>query len=307
VVPHGAVLNFLASMAREPGLGVDDRLLAVTTLSFDIAVLELLLPLSVGACVILASTDQALDGRALRALLDEHRVTVMQATPSSWRMLVEAGWQGGPGFKALIGGEALPPDLAPALLERTGELWNMYGPTETTVWSTCWRVVRPESGICIGRPIANTQVHVLDEAGQRCLIGVPGEICIGGAGVALGYLHRQELTDERFVPDRFASRPNARLYRTGDLGRWRYDGQLEHMGRLDHQVKIRGHRVELGEIEAGLGSHPGVARAVVIVREDRPGDARVTAYIVPRAAMPGCDPRPASISPSSTRWPRIFT
>ena len=285
-VPHGAVLNFLASMAREPGLGPEDRLLAVTTLSFDIAVLELLLPLSVGATVVLASTDQALDGRALRALLEQHRITVMQATPSSWRMLVDAGWPGTPGFKALIGGEALPPDLAGQLLERVGELWNMYGPTETTVWSTCWRVTQPDKGICIGRPIANTQVHVLDAAGQVCPIGVPGELHIGGAGVALGYLHRQDLTDERFIADRFSAVPNARLYKTGDLGRWRYDGQLEHMGRLDHQVKIRGHRVELGEIEAGLVSHSGVARAVVIVREDRPGDARLTAYIVARGAMP---------------------
>lgn len=286
MVPHGAVLNFLASMAREPGLGPDDRLLAVTTLSFDIAVLELLLPLSVGATVVLASTDEALDGRALRALIERHRINVMQATPSTWRMLIDSGWTGAPGFKALIGGEALPPDLAAQLLERVGELWNMYGPTETTVWSTCWRVAQPENGICIGRPIANTQVHVLDAAGQLCPIGVPGELHIGGAGVALGYLHRPDLTEERFIPDRFSTTPNARLYKTGDLGRWRYDGQLEHMGRLDHQVKIRGHRVELGEIEAALASHPGVARAVAIVREDRPGDARLTAYIVPRGAMP---------------------
>ena len=286
VVPQRAVMNFLASMAHEPGLAASDRLLAVTTLSFDIAVLELLLPLSVGATVVLASADQALDGRALKDCIEQHGVTVMQATPSTWRMLLEAGWQGKAGFKALIGGEALPADLAHAMLARVGELWNMYGPTETTVWSTCWRVVSPQAGICIGRPIANTQVHVLDANGQQCLIGVPGEIYIGGEGVALGYLHRAELTEERFVPDRFGGKSHTRLYRTGDLGRWRYDGQLEHMGRLDHQVKIRGHRIELGEIEANLASHPGVARAVVIVREDRPGDMRISAYLVPRAAMP---------------------
>ena len=284
VVPHGAVLNFLASMATQPGLRPDDRVLAVTTLSFDIAVLELLLPLSAGALMILASAEQAVDGRALCALLESSRATLMQATPSTWRMLIEAGWSGAPGFKALIGGEALPLDLAKALLERVGELWNMYGPTETTVWSTAWRVEQPETGISIGRPIANTQVHVLDAAGRPCLIGVPGEIYIGGAGVALGYLHRPELTDERFVRD--IDNPRNRMYRTGDLGRWSHDGQLEHMGRLDQQVKIRGHRIELGEIEAQLSLHSSVARNVVIVREDRPGDVRIVAYVVPRASAP---------------------
>jgi amino acid adenylation domain-containing protein len=285
-VPHGAVLNFLASMAREPGLRADDRVLAVTTLSFDIAVLELLLPLSVGATIILATTEQAQDGRALRACLEQSQATLMQATPSTWRMLLEAGWQGTPTFKALIGGEGLPLDLAKLLLARTGELWNMYGPTETTVWSTCWRVEKPESGISIGRPIANTQVHVLDESGRQCPIGVPGEIYIGGDGVAIGYLNRPELTSERFVADPFRATAGARMYRTGDLGRWRHDGLLEHQGRLDHQVKIRGFRIELGEIEANLASIDGVARAIVVAREDTPGDTRIVAYIVPRGAMP---------------------
>ncbi len=284
VVPHGAVLNFLSSMAEQPGLRPHDRVLAVTTLSFDIAVLELLLPLSVGALVILASAEQNVDGRALRTLLESRHATLMQATPSTWRMLIDAGWRGAPGFKALIGGEALPLDLAQALLARVDELWNMYGPTETTVWSTLWRVVQPETGIRIGRPIANTQVHVLDAAGQPCLIGTPGEIVIGGAGVALGYLHRRELTDERFVRD--IGNAQRRMYRTGDLGRWRHDGQLEHLGRLDHQVKIRGHRIELGEIEALLATHPGVARNVAIVREDQPGDVRIVAYVVPRGNAP---------------------
>ncbi len=284
VVPHRAVLNFLASMAREPGLTEHDKVLAVTTLSFDIAVLELLLPLSVGAQVVLASAEQNVDGRALRALLEASQATLMQATPSTWRMLIDAGWSGAPGFKALIGGEALALDLARALRTRVGELWNMYGPTETTVWSTCWRVTQIDAGICIGRPIANTQVHVLDAAGQCCPIGVPGEIYVGGDGVALGYLRRPELTDERFVRD--IADPAARMYRTGDLGRWRHDGQIEHLGRLDHQVKIRGHRIELGEIEAQLSSHPGVGRTVVIAREDRPSDVRIVAYVVPRGAMP---------------------
>lgn len=279
VVPHGAVLNFLASMAREPGLNASDTLVAVTTLSFDIAVLELLLPLSLGAQVILATRDEAADGRELRRLLETHSASVMQATPSTWRMLIEAGWSGSPSFKALIGGEALPSDLAAQLLARCAELWNMYGPTETTVWSTCWRVQQPEHGISIGRPIANTQIHVLDAQRRLCPIGVTGEIYIGGAGVALGYLNRPELTAERFIADPFSAVPETRLYRTGDRGRWRYDGRLEHQGRLDHQVKVRGHRIELGDIEAHLSKHAGIAHAVVIVREDQPGDARLVAYV----------------------------
>lgn len=200
-------------------------------------------------------------------------------------MLLDAGWQGGKPFKALIGGEGLPVDLAQQLLARA-ELWNLYGPTETTVWSTCWRVVEPEHGVRIGRPIANTQIHVLDGRGQPCPIGVAGEIFIGGHGVALGYLHRPELTAERFVADPFSPQAGARMYRTGDRGRWCHDGLLEHLGRLDFQVKVRGHRIELGEIEAALGTHAQVARAVVIVREDRPGDVRLVAYVVPKVDMP---------------------
>ncbi|MFZ2651070.1 MAG: amino acid adenylation domain-containing protein [Burkholderiaceae bacterium] len=286
VVPHRAVVNFLTSMAREPGLSESDRLVAVTTLSFDIAVLELLLPLSVGAELVLAGRVDVLDGHALRSLLATSQASVMHATPSTWRMLIDAGWQGTPSFKALVGGEALPPDLAQQLLGRCAELWNMYGPTETTVWSTCWKVEQPEAGIRIGRPIANTQVHVLDERGQLCPIGVPGEICIAGAGVALGYLNRAELSAERFVADPFSAEPQARLYRSGDRGRWRHDGLLEHLGRLDFQVKVRGHRIELGEIESNLMQHPQVRRALVLVREDQPGDVRLVAYVVAKEAMP---------------------
>jgi len=286
-VPHRAVVNFLESMAREPGLSKEDRLVAVTTLSFDIAVNELFLPLSVGAEIVLASRGDAVDGIALRALIEKSRATTLQATPATWRLLLEAGWRGNPRFKALCGGEALGADLAQQLLERTGALWNMYGPTETTVWSTCTRIADISSGISIGRPIANTAVWILDEQQQLCPIGVPGEICIGGDGVTLGYLNRATLTDNRFVADPFAATPAARLYHTGDRGRWRADGLLEHLGRLDFQVKVRGYRIEPGEIEAGLASHAAVARAVVIVREDRPGDVRLVAYIV---ARPGTIP-----------------
>ncbi|MET0349364.1 MAG: amino acid adenylation domain-containing protein [Rhizobacter sp.] len=282
MVPHGAVVNFIDSMARAPGLVAGDRLVAVTTLSFDIAVLELLLPLSVGATILLASRDTAVDGQALRLLIESNDVEVMQATPSTWRLLIDAGWSGSSTFKALIGGEGLPADLATQLLARTGQLWNMYGPTETTVWSTCSLVRSLATGIDIGTPIANTQIHVLDERLRPRPVGATGEIWIGGDGVTLGYLRRPELTAERFIDDPF--RPGKQLYRTGDRGRWRHDGRLEHLGRLDFQVKVRGYRIELGEIESVLLQHPQVARALVIVREDQPGDLRLTGYVVARDA-----------------------
>lgn len=292
VVHHRAVTNFLTSMTREPGMSPADRIVAVTTISFDIAVLELLLPLTMGATIILATREQAADGATLLELLEGFGGTIMQATPATWRMLIDAGWNGNSTFKALIGGEALPTDLSQMLLSRTGELWNMYGPTETTVWSTCWKVDPSTRGISIGTPVDNTQIYVLDGAGQRCPVGVAGEIVIGGLGVTLGYLRREALTAERFIPDTFSSTPGARMYRTGDSGRWRHDGLLEHLGRLDFQVKVRGHRIELGEIETALMGHPSVTRAVVIVREDRPGDARLVAYIVSQGdAVTGRDLR----------------
>lgn len=292
-VSHRAAVNFLTSMQREPGLGPDDRLLAVTTLSFDIALLELMLPLSVGAQVVLASHDDALDGMALQRLLEMGQVTVMQATPATWRLLIESGWQGRRGFKALCGGEALSLDLAESLLTRVGELWNMYGPTETTVWSTCWRVAQPRQGISIGRPIANTSIWILDSQHQLCPIGVPGEIYIGGDGVALGYLNRPELTSERFIADPFSSTPGARMYRTGDLGRWRADGLLECLGRTDFQVKVRGFRIELGEIEAVLMDDASVRKAAVTVHTDALGDTRIVAYVVyqPRQTRTGSEMR----------------
>ena len=274
-VPHRAVVNFLTSMAREPGLAAADVLVAVTTLSFDIAVLELLLPLTVGATVVLATRDDAMDGRALRSLLEHHRATVMQATPVTWRLLLEAGWTPPPStpFRALVGGEPLPQDLAQQLIDCGIELWNMYGPTETTVWSTCARITDP-SRITIGRPIANTTVRVLDARGALSPIGVPGELCIGGDGVALGYWNRPDLTAERFVPDPFGT-GSARLYRTGDRVRWNIDGTLEHLGRFDDQIKVRGFRIEVGEIEAAIAACPGVREVAVAAREHR-----LVAYIV---------------------------
>jgi amino acid adenylation domain-containing protein len=280
VVPHRAVVNFLTSMAREPGLTPDDVLVAVTTLSFDIAVLELQLPLTVGAMVVIASRDEAIDAHSLRALLTQRGATVMQATPATWRLLLEAGWACRPPFKALVGGEALPKDLADALIARGVELWNLYGPTETTVWSTCARITDTSNGITIGKPIANTTVRVLDAQKNLCPVGVPGELCIGGDGVTLGYWNRPELTSDRFIPDPFSTAPRAMLYRTGDRARWRNDGMLEHLGRLDDQVKIRGFRIELGEIEAVLCEHSSVRQATVHLWTVKANDVRIVACCV---------------------------
>ncbi len=282
-VPQHAVVNFLRSMAREPGLQKGDQVLAVTTLGFDIAVLELLLPLSVGATIVLASDSEAADGASLKALIDSHAITVMQASPSRWHLLLEAGWSKTPGMRALVGGEPLPPTLATDLLQRCDQVWNMYGPTETTVWSSCWRV-QPDQPISLGTAIDHTLILVLDEAGQLTPPGAWGEIWIGGTGVADGYWQRPELTSERFqVLEAFDAAP---CYRTGDRGRWRHDGSLEHGGRLDHQVKLRGFRIELGEIEAFLASQPEVQHCVTLVREDSPGNQRLVAYIVsPQASI----------------------
>jgi amino acid adenylation domain-containing protein len=292
VLPQNAVCNFLASMRKQPGLSSSDRLLAVTTLSFDIAVLELLLPLTVGAAVVIAQREEAMDGEVLGRLITERNINVMQATPTTWHMLLDAGWRAPQGFKALCGGEPLPPLLAAHLLEQGIELWNMYGPTETTVWSTLSHITDPQAKITIGRPIDNTQVWILDDKLHACPVGAEGEICIGGNGVAIGYFKRPELTAERFVQDPFNSGVGRRLYRTGDLGRWREDGTIEHLGRLDFQVKIRGYRIELGEIEAQLAAQPGITRTVVVAREDSPGDIRLIGYAVAHA---NANPQPAQL------------
>jgi surfactin family lipopeptide synthetase A len=276
-VPHAAVVNFLNSMRVAPGLTERDVLVAVTTLSFDIAGLELYLPLSVGARVVLASREVASDGMLLRELLAESGATALQATPATYRLLLDAGWKGSDTLKALIGGEAVPRDLVEVLVPRVRELWNMYGPTETTIWSTIGRL-EANTPVLIGRPIANTEVYVLDRNRRPVPIGVPGELYIGGAGMARGYLNRAELTADRFVPNPF--RDGARLYRTGDLVRFVADGCLEFLGRLDFQVKVRGFRIELGEIEAVLAQEAAVRQAVVALREDRIGDKRLVAYVV---------------------------
>jgi amino acid adenylation domain-containing protein len=280
VVSHGALANLLGAMRDRPGLRESDVVAAVTTISFDIAALELYLPLTVGARIQLVSHDVAADGEALARLLSESGATVLQATPATWRSLIEAGWRASPGFRAFCGGESMPWDLADALLENVHELWNLYGPTETTIWSTAGRVQRGGAVISIGQPVANTSVYVLDASGALTAIGIPGEICIGGAGVAAGYHNRPDLTAARFVSDPFAGKPGARMYRTGDLGHWGRDGCLYHMGRLDRQVKLRGYRIELGEIEAALHAHPAVARSVVVAQNLTAEQPRLIAYMV---------------------------
>ncbi|MFN8541740.1 MAG: amino acid adenylation domain-containing protein, partial [Thermomicrobiales bacterium] len=282
LIPHRAVVNFLGAMGREPGLTAADTLVAVTTLSFDIHVLELWLPLVVGARVVIAGRDTATDGPRLATLIRDAGATAVQATPATWRMLIAAGWQGNRRLKLLCGGEALPRALADQLLDRCGELWNMYGPTETTVWSSVLRVGRGDGPVTVGGPMANTAFWVLDERGQLLPVGIFGELFIGGAGVAAGYLNRPELTAERFIADPFGQERGERLYRTGDRVRWRPDGTLEFSGRLDFQVKVRGYRIELGEIEAALLGQAAVRAAVVVVREDAPGEARLVAYVTPR-------------------------
>ncbi|MEN8176662.1 MAG: amino acid adenylation domain-containing protein, partial [Pseudomonadota bacterium] len=277
-IPHRALTNFLCSMAKAPGISADDRLLAVTTLSFDIAALELYLPLLAGGRVVIASRDEAADGGRLIGLIDSCAASIMQATPATWRLLLESGWQGRPGLKVLCGGEALSRELAEQLLAADMELWNMYGPTETTIWSALEKVSSGTGAVPIGRPIDNTRLHVLDERLALVPVGVIGELYIGGDGLAQGYLNRPELTAERFIPNPFAD--GERLYRTGDMARHLADGRLEVLGRSDHQVKVRGYRIELGEIEAVLHSHPTVQEAVVIVREDVVDDKRIVAYLI---------------------------
>ncbi len=285
-VLQGNLVNFLIAMQREPGLSAGDTLLSVTTLSFDISGLELYLPLISGARLVLVSSETAADGQKLRQGLETSGATVMQATPATWRLLIAANWRGNSAFKILCGGEALSAGLAASLLERCGELWNMYGPTETTIWSTCERIRSADQVITIGRPIANTRVYILDKQGQPAPIGVPGELYIGGEGVARGYLNLPELTAEKFAPDPFNGASEARMYRTGDLARFLPDGRIDFMGRIDNQVKLRGFRIELGEIDAVLAQHVAIRQAVVVVREDTPGDKRLVAYLTVHSLAP---------------------
>ncbi len=278
-VQHANLMNFLTSMREGPGLSSDDALVAVTTLSFDISVLELYLPLTVGARVVLTSREEAGDGRRLGEILTDSGATVMQATPATWRMLLDTGWSGSNQLKMLCGGEALPRELANELFEKGASLWNMYGPTETTIWSAVLKIEDTDGPVHIGPPIGNTQIYILDSHLQPVPIGVYGELYIGGEGLARGYLNHPALTAERFIPDPFSEDSGVRLYRTGDLARYLPDGKIEFSGRIDHQVKIRGFRIELEEIEAVCVEHPAIQEAVVMAREVAKGDMRLVAYI----------------------------
>ncbi|MEM6846443.1 MAG: amino acid adenylation domain-containing protein [Pseudomonadota bacterium] len=290
-VSHGALWNLLQSMAQTPGMAAGESLLATTTVAFDIAALELFLPLVVGGRTVVCAADRASDAQALKGAIAATRPALMQATPSAWRALLYAGWRNEEGVRILCGGEALSGGLAQALCALGSPVFNLYGPTETTIWSTVGAVsAAPGKTLpapTIGRPIANTRIHVLSEGlagtgegtgegtdGVRRTLGPgeTGEIAIAGAGVALGYVGRPDLTATAFVPDAFVpaqSRDAAaagRLYLTGDLGRMRMDGTIEHLGRRDGQLKVRGHRVEPGEIEAALEDIDGIARAAVVVQ-----------------------------------------
>lgn len=284
-IPQRAVVNFLASMAKKPGVKACDVVLAITTLSFDISVLELYLPLTLGAKIVLASRSQAGDGTWLAQNIAARGVTVVQATPATYRLLLAAGWKGDQNLKLLCGGEPLPRDLAQALLAAGRELWNVYGPTETTVWSTAEQITSLDGPISIGRPIDNTQIYILDDLNNPVPPGTPGELWIGGDGVARGYRGREDLTEERFVRDEFRNEIGAKIYRTSDVAKHLPDGRLEHLGRVDHQVKIRGFRIELGEIEAALAGHASV-KVGVVHTFDRGGDVQLVGYVVPHGTEP---------------------
>ena len=281
-IRHGALANFLLSMAEKPGFTEADKLLAVTTVSFDISTLELFLPLALGGSVEIATREVARDGGNLLATLQQSKATVMQATPATWRLLLDAGWKGSRYLKILCGGEAMDLDLAQHLRPLCGQLWNMYGPTETTVWSTLWQVPQNPQAIRIGQPIANTGCLVLAQDGSMAPPGITGELAISGAGLATGYWQQDELTKARFIPVHTGNGTTRRAYLTGDLARWHADGTLECLGRNDDQVKIRGFRVELGEIEAALTTHPEILQAKVALRNQR-----LMAWVMPaRGTMP---------------------
>ncbi len=290
-IPHRAVVNFLQTMRREPGLTAADTLLSVTSISFDIAGLEIFLPLTTGACVVIATSSELFDAAKMKALIRDSRATVMQATPSFWQFLVESGWAGDEQLKILCGGEALSRSLANQLLERGSQVWNLYGPTETTIWSTLAKITPGTGPVPIGRPIANTQTYILNADLKPVPVGVPGELYIGGDGVARGYLNRPELTTERFIANPFLKN-GSRLYKTGDIARYHASGEIECLGRNDFQVKLRGHRIDLGEIESVLRHHPDVREAVATLKDDESGQKQIVAYV---SAKAGSSPDPSSL------------
>ncbi|SEN94353.1 amino acid adenylation domain-containing protein [Mucilaginibacter gossypiicola] len=279
-ISQHSLVNFLYSMQKAPGMTAGDKLLAVTTISFDIAGLELFLPLLSGAQVIIADTATAKDGRALLDIIRAENVTTMQATPYTWRIMLEAGWDASLPVKVICGGEALPKELAERILGKASSLWNVYGPTETTIWSTIKEIRAEDTAITIGRPIDNTSIYILDKNLNPLDTGSVGEIFIGGDGLAAGYLNQPALTAEKFITDPFSNHQGAKMYRTGDLGRFMDNGETECLGRADAQIKIRGYRIETGEIEYHLINKADVKQAVVVAQPDKNGVNKLAAYIV---------------------------
>ncbi|MEC2334062.1 Dimodular nonribosomal peptide synthase [Bacillus subtilis] len=285
VVTQKSLSNFLLSMQEAFSLGEEDRLLAVTTVAFDISALELYLPLISGAQIVIAKKETIREPQALAQMIENFDINIMQATPTLWHALVTSEPEKLRGLRVLVGGEALPSGLLQALQDLHCSVTNLYGPTETTIWSAAAFLEEGLKGVPpIGKPIWNTQVYVLDNGLQPVPPGVVGELYIAGTGLARGYFHRPDLTAERFVADPYGP-PGTRMYRTGDQARWRADGSLDYIGRADHQIKIRGFRIELGEIDAVLANHPHIEQAAVVVREDQPGDKRLAAYVVADAAI----------------------
>jgi amino acid adenylation domain-containing protein len=284
-ITHGALLNVVTDVAQRVSFDEDASWLAITTVSFDIAALELLLPLSYGGKVILASEEQARVGRILAGIIQRKRPTIVQATPITWRILLQSGWAGSPDLTVLCGGDRLDRDLANKLIARVSTVWNMYGPTETTIWSTAERLVLGDDAVTVGKPIANTEIYILDNDGRLQENGEIGEICIGGAGVARGYINDAELTSRYFVDAHLRGRGTVRLYLTGDLGRWNERGKLDFLGRMDHQVKVNGFRVELTEIEQVLQRCPGVRDAAVLGVGAANHQKRLYAFVVGNHGM----------------------
>lgn len=276
MVTHKNLVNFLYSMMHAPGIEVTDTLLSITTISFDIAGLELFLPLLKGASLVIANSETAKDSRLMLELLTQEHITMLQATPTTWQMLLDAGWEQPLPIKALCGGEALPIDLAKKILEKVNELWNVYGPTETTIWSAIKKINDNDNTITIGQPIANTQLYLVNEQNQLVEPNNIGEICIAGDGVSKGYWKRPDLNNEKFITNPFDNDKNPVLYRTGDLGKLLPNGDVQCLGRIDHQVKIRGHRIELGEIEQAINTLTNVNTSVVVVNNNA-----LVAHVIP--------------------------
>jgi thioesterase domain-containing protein/acyl carrier protein len=286
MIPRRALNNLLRSVRDWFQFGPRDVLLALTTIAFDIAGVDVWLPLLAGARMLMVERETAMDVDLLQEIIHREGVTFMQGTPAIWKALSDSGWQGKADLQAVCTGEAMPKDLPPKLLPKVGRLWNMYGPTETTIWSAGYQFSGPDDPVLIGRPVANTQVYILDEHLAPTPIGVPGELYIGGDGLADGYLHKPELTAERFVADPFSKRSGARLYKTGDLARYLSDGNIECLGRNDHQIKLRGYRIEPEEIQAAIAKHPSVRDALAVLESSATGDSRIVAYLISRTNHP---------------------